>query len=879
MSKKGLILAGIFTTLVFGILFFQAVATKAQTPVCTLSLLSSPNGIGAILQGETQDFTFKYVGPDGGLAYFKINKDIPGVTFSISPQLPNNGDVVSLEVVASPTAPVAMYSADNWPLTGLIEYGCSVGANKSEDRIQSLQVMAAGARGFEIIEPASPMEIGLTPDPSSGVTVKKGDVLKYDIVLKNPGDYSGIAKMGLFDVPPGIKATLKMDSDYMPSHGNIKGTLDLDVFGRVPSGNNRFILKFDAGDNYSFCPSEMISPANEKFQNCMTRQAVGRSKFFNITGTDSNYANANMPATINSVEPSILKRVKLTPSTFYEENSGFLHMDIMHSGSPFMVVDDMVNKLCKTKENCSTYLDWHQWYVKKIDLADPLSPVPGERGAMVEGSDRIFGHGTIPTSLGISRNANLSFITWSRGDLMMASKNPPIAKTEISQEGELGPTGDFAIADSSSNTFLVRTIYSNDPGNRFEKVSDFQIREDGGGIDKNGVDQRQFVPAPIPTNVPQIADYGTPTAVIRALDGANSDYIAVLGNGGKNTPQIASGRGANYKLSDLSIYSLEKKSALGVANLSGLDSLDANSAIIYGFETPNGKYAFAAARGKAPSSPRSEYDRIMYESKRNFYLYKLDEANRKLDPIMVNGLISEGGQIKSVAPIHVSGKDFLAVFINTPNLNRGAGYSPKVLIYSFDDLKAGNVRNIASTSISSMKQILRATSLIKNDETYMYTIDEQGAFLIWKFDKNSLSGSGVAVQPPAGGGTPVTPPGGGGMTPPPPTDDCNFDLTFTPTSLTVRSGTYFANYTVKANSTSVNPFCTITIIPPNQNSITPFLNSMVVSPGGEASMLLNTLRASEGTYDLPVKAYARGVPIKTYTIRLTIGQAGLTTNH
>lgn len=874
MIKKVLGFLGILVVLVAGTLFFRAGSIKADTPVCTLSQVrgGSPNGISAILQGETGYFTFRYLGPDGGQVYYRVNKTIPGVTFSISPKSPKNGDTVLIEVVASPSAVVGMYSADNWPLTSLIDYGCSVGASNYEDKIQSLQVMAAGSRGFEIIEPASPMEIVLSPDPSSGITVKKGDKLKFEVVLKNPGDYSGLAKMGLFDVPPGMKATFKMDSDYMSPYGSIKGVLDLDVVGRVASGNNRFILKFDAGDNYSFCPSEMISHATEKAQNCRVRQAVGRSKIFYITGTDSSYSNSNMPSTINSVEPSILKRVKLTPSAFYLETPGFLHMDIIHGGSPFMIVDHMVDTICKTKENCSTYLDWEQWYATKIDLTDPLNPKLGEKGAMIQGGDRFPGHGVRPTSLGISRNENISVITWAQGQLYMASKNPYVSRTRISvDEGELSSTGDFAIADSSSNTFLVRTIYANDPGNRFEKISDFQMREAAvESVPRNGVDMRDFVPAPIPSNVPQIADYGTPTAVIRALDGESSDYIAVLGNGGKNTPQIALG-GKDYKLSDLSIYSLERKNALGTAKLSGLDGLEAASAVIYGFETPSGKYAFAAAREKAPkytSATAVEYNRVMYSSKRTFYLYELDEQGKKLVPIIDKGLISEGGQIKSIAPIHVSGKDFLAVFVNTPNSNAPSGSTGKVLIYSFDDLRVGKVRNIASASISSTKQILRATSLVNSDETYMYTIDEQGAFLIWKFDKNSFSGSGVATQPPAGDGSPVVPPGGG--TTPPPTYDCNFELTFTPNNLTVKQGTYFAAYTIKSNSSSVNPFCTVSIVPPRSNGITSSLNSLVVSPDGQASMLLNVSKVSRGSYDLSVKAAARGVPTKTYTVKLNV---------
>ncbi len=597
----------------------------------------------------------------------------------------------------------------------------------------------------------SPIQLFLSPDSSSEINVKKGDKLKYDITLSDTGGYSGKVSISLRDVPPGVNTTLKMDSDYISSGGSIKGVLDLDVIGRVPSGKNRLILSFGPSD-YTFCNTYDVT--------CIWRADLMNSKTFYLNGIDSNYGNSSMPSVVNSVEPSILKRVKLFVSDFRRENPGFSLMDVVYGKSPFLVADEMIGIYCKGQENCQAGdVDYEQWYATKIDLSDPLNPKKVERGAMINQADRVFGHGVRPTSLGMSRDGNLSFITWLRGDLFMASKGPSVAKTLISTpeiETELSPTGNFVIADSSSDTFLIRSIYKNDPGNRFEKVSDFQMRETAvkPADPEPGIDYRDFVQASIPASVPQIIDYGTPTAVIRTLDGESSDYVAVLGNGGKNTPQIALG-GKDYKLSDLSVYSLENKNALGVTNLSGLESLDAASAIIYGFETPNGKYAFASAREKTPqytTSTASEYNRIMWESKRTFYLYKLDELGKKLVPIMEKGLISDGGEIKSVAPIYVSGKDFLAVFVNTPNMIRASGYTTKVSIYSFDDLKAGNVRNIASASISSMKQILRATSLIKNGETYMYTVDEQGAFLVWKFDKNSFSGGGanIVAQPPTG---------------------------------------------------------------------------------------------------------------------------------
>jgi hypothetical protein len=255
--------------------------------------------------------------------------------------------------------------------------------------------------------------------------------------------------------------------------------------------------------------------------------------------------------------------------------------------------------------------------------------------------------------------------------------------------------------------------------------------------------------------------------------------------------------------------------------------------------------------------------------KRVLYMYKLDQSAKKLVPIIEDARLSDGGRVADIVPIHISGKDFIMAFINRVEANKPA--IPKVVIYSVDDLKAGKVRDIASGSISSMKQIRNAEALLKGEETYVYTVDEQGGFLVWKFDKQSLSATGIPAPVGGGGsGGGSTGTGSGGGATQPPTYDCNFDLSITPTSLNVRQGTYFANYTIKANSTSVNPFCTIAVTPPFKTNIVPFLNSLVVAPGGQASMLLNVSKAAKGTYDLTVKAATKGVAAKTYPIKLTI---------
>jgi len=63
----------------------------------------------------------------------------------------------------------------------------------------------------------SPIQLVLSPDSPSEINVKKGDKLKYNITLNNSGGYSGKVSVTLMDVPPGVNATLKMDSDSISS--------------------------------------------------------------------------------------------------------------------------------------------------------------------------------------------------------------------------------------------------------------------------------------------------------------------------------------------------------------------------------------------------------------------------------------------------------------------------------------------------------------------------------------------------------------------------------------------------------------------------------------------------------------------------------------
>lgn len=829
---------------------------------CGLETVSTPNNYATVLQGQSKDFTFKYHGSAGGKVFFNVNQNIEGVTFSVSPSgaILKDGDTVRITALASYGAPIKSYYPAGQFAPRPLSYGCEIDGKKTNYDGYDFAVIQAGSTIFTGYEPDGPMQINITPS-LAGLTVKKGDKLTFDVTLNNPGDYYGKTTMKVLDVPPGVNATLKMDSDYMSSRGSIRGTLTLDVVGRVPSGVNRLILKFDADNNYRQCKAGVDYL-------CFMRALYNDSKVYTISGSDSNYGNTNLPAVVNSVEPTILKRVKVMPGGIEQENMGFLLMNVHYGSTPFISADvrTSADDFCYPQDsgNCYGGGKAEKWYVSQIDLKDPLSPgfAQNKLWVMEDGDDIAGDDGGHhePTAVGISRDGTISLGSHHQGLIKMSStQSPPFNKMNVGTF----ESSEFFVVDSGADTFRVN---ANGRGGYFTKQNGYSIEEGS----RLGSSYSVYKESSLPKNVPSITDQGSPIAPIRAIDGESSDSVVVLGNGGKNASSITGAR----IFSDIAIYSMERNFPLGTATLAGFSAYDMVSSLPYGFETPNGKYAFVAVRDKfaATSGYSADNERIQWASNRNFYLYKLDEVSKKLVPIIERAKLSEGGQVKDVTPVSVSGKDFLMVFTNKTvrTGDTSAQVNPAVAIYSIDELKTGKVRNIASNAISSMKQIRNAESLIKEGVTYVYTIDENGGFLIWKFDVQSLSGTGTSSGGGGGssGGGSTGGGGGGGVTPP--TYDCNFDLAFTPTNLTVKQGTYFASYSIKANSTSINPFCTISITPSNQPNIAPFLNSLVVSPGGQASMLFNVSKATKGSYTLPVKAATKGVPTKTYEVKLNI---------
>ncbi len=829
---------------------FNFTVADAGQKTCGLETISSPNNYATVLQGESKDFTFRYSGSTGGRAFFNLNQNIEGVTFSISPSSATlkDGDMVRITASASYGAPLKSYYPAGQFAPRPLSYGCEIDGKKTNYDGYDFAVIQAGSTIFTGYEPDGPLQISVAPNPS-GLAVKKGDKYAFDVTLNNPGSYSGKAALKLYDVPAGISADLKMDSDYISARGNIKGTMTLNVIGRVPSGQNRLILKFETGDNYRQCKAGVDYL-------CAMRALYNDSKTFAISGSDSNFGNTDIPSTINAVEPSILKRAKVMPGGVQQENMGFLLMNVQYGTTPFISADvrTSADDFCYPpgSGNCYGGGKAEKWYVSQIDLKDPLNPGFAQNRLWVQqGLDDIAGDDGghhEPTAVGINRSGTIAMGSHHQGLIKMSSsESPAFSKMNVGTFED----NQFFVLDSGADTFRVN---ANAYHGIFTKQSGYTIQT----VSRLGREYEEYVAAPLPRNIPQINDQYPILAPIRAIDGESSDGVVVLGNGGTNTGAVINS--ALRKYSDISIYSLDRSVALGKATLPGFDKYYMYGSLPFGFETPSGKYALVVARDTAPGS--------INVGKRVLYLYKLDEAAKKLVPIIEQARLSEGGRVADVTPISVSGKDFLMVFTN--RFETGKQAESRVAIYSMDELKTGKVRDIASGSISSMKQIRNAESLIKNGETYVYTVDEQGGFLVWKFDKQSLSATGIPVLG-GGGGSSGGSTGGGGGVPPTPTYDCNFDLVFTPSSLTVRQGTYYANYTIKANSTSVNAFCTISIVPPSQNNIkSDFVSTLVVSPNGQASMLLNVSKAAKGTYDLPIKAAAPGVPAKNYMVKLTI---------
>jgi len=768
---------------------------------CTIGLSRSPNGYSIVNPGENNFFTFGYQGSPGAVITVEPSPDIKGITFVPPKTSPENGKEFRVDVNVSSSAPIAQYSKGSPFSKPPLIVKCTVGDYSSSVEISSIEVVSYPIKGITEGTSIGNFKAILSPNPD-GITVKKGDKLKYNLSVTHSGGWSGKVNVNLFDVPPGIKATLNMASSNMVGGSGVAGTVELEVVGRVPSSPNKFTIRA-SGENIYNCGAQGVA-------SCAFNSLIDNSTNFYITGTDSNYGTKSVPVVVNSIEPSVLKRKKVLASGYYQENQGFLTMSVVYGQTPFIVTDERSSAICRTTSNisdkknatdplkslCDAPGTFEQWWVSKISLADPLNPSFRERkvyAADIAGDDG--GHHE-PLSTGMSRDGTFSIGSHHQGLMAAASrKEPAFGSFNKARPGAVDPTsslfwlfgalrgGDrinsFFVVDSSSDTFLIgNQTFS---GSYINQLSDYQLLK----TTRLGSNYISYVPAKLPQNAPTVDENFVQSAPIRAIDGESSDYVASLDSEGKNKdPKLNPNLRADdsrFVKSRLSIYSLERKNPIATKIVPGLNELNGRSVLINGFETPTGKYAFIAARAITPesSASKSNYNAVLYENPRTFYLYKLDEAGKKIDAIIEKGTLGDKGEILDVTPIHVSGKDFIMVFSSLLDNNTlipgddRDGLTSRVVtisIYSFDDLKQGKVRNIASSSIRYMRFIKQAESLIKGEDTYVYTIDKRGAFLVWKFDKQSLSESGVTAQPPTGV-TPVTFPGSGGtpVYPTPPT--------------------------------------------------------------------------------------------------------------
>lgn len=116
-----------------GVLALVSFSTvRAETETCGLGLVSSPNGYASVFQGESSAYVLQYTGSDNPTLFVRTTQNIDGVSFSISPVSPKNGDTVKINVVASPNAKIKSYYKSGQFDSEPIVYGCQIGNVKNE---------------------------------------------------------------------------------------------------------------------------------------------------------------------------------------------------------------------------------------------------------------------------------------------------------------------------------------------------------------------------------------------------------------------------------------------------------------------------------------------------------------------------------------------------------------------------------------------------------------------------------------------------------------------------------------------------------------------------------------------------------------------------
>lgn len=378
---------------------------------------------------------------------------------------------------------------------------------------------------------------------------------------------------------------------------------------------------------------------------------------------------------------------------------------------------------------------------------------------------------------------------------------------------------------------------------------------------------------PLPSNFPELGEgiginYGTK---IVSDDGS---YIIVIPDDGIS--RLVSGFTHKIKL-----FSVNQKEPLAELQLSE-DNLNplSKSYSIRGHGKvafPGGMYVYTIA-----NNARFAVD-----------VFKVEYAAKRITQIAKSVALPIAYNVGATAGFDVGGGNAGLVAYFT--IDKGAtanpygNYEGRFRAFLFSDLAAGRVVDVLVNSPISVSAEtgdittgggalgnggtvgpveIQGDSFSRNSITYMYTAASFGQDVkVWKFEAASGGGSTGGGTPPATvppGGTPGTGVG------------CDFTLTPTPETLTVARGSSFAVYGLKASdNTDKTCFVSVTaqaikdssgnrIISPSSAAAT------IIGPGMQNIFYFNLSNPPAGSYDIPIKAYARGVATKTLNLKLLV---------
>ncbi len=277
-------------------------------------------------------------------------------------------------------------------------------------------------------------------------------------------------------------------------------------------------------------------------------------------------------------------------------------------------------------------------------------------------------------------------------------------------------------------------------------------------------------------------------------------------------------------------------------------------------------------------------------SKRAVDVFKVEYTAKKITQIVKSALLPEG-RVAAAAGFDLGsgnvGVITFSLFDKGATANPYGNYEEKIKAFLFSDLAAGRAVDILTNSPVSVSAEAgsvvtgsgalgnggtvgpveaKAVSFSRNGATYVYTSNSFGINVkVWKFE-SATGGS-------TGGGTPpVIPP----VVPPNTGMGCDFTLTPMPETLTVARNSSFAVYGLKASdNTDKTCFVSVTaqaikdvngnrIISPSSAAAT------LIGPGTQNIFYFNLSNPPSGSYDIPIKAYARGVATKTLNLKLLV---------